>query len=199
MQWRWVLSGRSCEFYADEEDLLNLLARFRMLGDLKFVQIHSVPDRENEVLRDDPARLLSMARVTPEEPIRTNSFMVMEADQEVFSRQIVLKDGRGTISLVDQNQNLDAVVIALGGDAGDRTLIMSDINTTAETEKAKELHQKFKKLVVSQAKRVGFGKGSVLLMPGACRKARQGWRLARGKGWNVSTDPKITKEDLEKL
>jgi hypothetical protein len=194
-----MLSGRTCEFYADEEDLLDLLARFPMLGALKFVQISSAPDRENVVLRDDPARLLSMARVTPEEPIRTNSFMAMEVDQEVFSRQIVPKDGRGTITTVDQNQNLDAVVIALGGDAGDRTLIMSDINTTAETEKAKELHQKFKKLVASQAKRAGSGKTSCLLMPGACRKAKEGWRLARGKGWNVSTDPKITKADLEKL
>lgn len=193
------MGGRSCEFYADENDLLSLVREFPTLGKLKFVQMRSALNKSNEVLVGELERLVSMAKVTPEAPIRCHSFLAMETDQEIFHRELTLKDGSGKLWIVDQNQNWNSVVIAFGGDAGDQTLVMSDINTTADTEKAKELHTSFKKLVNSMSKKVGHQKKSYFLMAGAIAKAKEGWRLARDKGWQRSTDPEISAEDLAAL
>ena len=189
----------SCEFYADEADLAELLRASSRIGRLKFLQIYSRPDQPNDVFVEDAVSILPGAVVSPQAPDRRHSFLVMYADQEVFSRRIELKDGSGKISIVDQNQNWIAVTIAFGGDAGDQTLIMSDINTTADTDQAVELHKKFKKLVKSMTARVGPKGRPCLLMPGAAAKAGAGWRLARGKGWSRSTDPAISAADLAKL
>jgi hypothetical protein len=153
-------------------------------------------NRPNQIFLD-PMAIFARAKVSCDNPTRTHSYLVMEPDQEVVSEEIVLSDGSGTIMRADQNNNWDSIVIAFGGDAGDRTLIMSDINTVGDTEKARELHKKFKALVWSKTKRVGPKGTPYRLMPGAMSKAKAGWRLARGKGWARITDAHISPEDLE--
>jgi hypothetical protein len=192
------LPGVSCEFYADEADLTDLLREFPTLGLFKYVEIDSALNQSN-LVHFDPLDVLPAAIVSPEKPIRSQSFLVMEQDREIATRAIIRRDGSGTIRVADQNNNWDSIVIAFGGDAGDRTLIMSDINTVGDTEKARELHKKFKALVWSKTKRVGPKGTPYRLMPGAIAKAKAGWRLARDKGWQPVTDAHISPEDLEKL
>lgn len=190
--------GLSCEFYADEEDLASLLEEFLTLGNFKYVQISSDLNRPNQVYTD-PTMLLPQAKVSPERPIRRHSFLAMQADQEIFAREVVRKDRSGKITVADQNQNWNSVVIAFGGDAGDHTLIMSDINTVGDTEVSRELHKKFKTLVSSKTKLAGSKRPPYRLMPGAIAKAKEGWRLARDKAWLPSTDATISPEELEAL
>ena len=183
------MSGTTCEFYADADDLGALLREFQPLGTLKFVQVRSRANAANDMFTGDLTALLAEALISKDRPTRTQSFLVMERDQEVFSRDIALGDGSGTVTIIDQNQNPNSVALAFGGDAGDRTLIMSEIVTTAETDVATELRKNCKKLVASMSKRVGLEGKPVQLMPGALIKAKFGWRLARTKGGLPGTDP----------
>lgn len=193
------MPGLSCEFYADENDLAALLREFLSLGDFKYVRIDSRVNESNDVFTGDPTGLLPEAMASREKPTRRHSFLVMEREQEVYSRDIVLANGTGKITVVDQNQNPNSVVLAFGGDVGDQTLLMSDINTVGDTDMARELHKRFKKLVVSRAKRVGAKGKPFQLMPGAVAKAKLGWRLARGKGWHRSTDDVVPAQQFATL
>lgn len=192
------MSGLSCEFYADESDLIDLLRALPSLGRLKYIEISSGLNCSNSVYLD-PTQILARAKVTPASPTRGHSFLVTQADQEIFTREILRADGSGRITVADQNQNWNSVVIALGGEAGDRTLVMSDINTVGDTEEARDLHRKFKALVRSRARRVGPKGKPALLMPGAIRKAKEGWRLSRNPGWALSTDLRIAPDELAAL
>ena len=192
------MSGRSCYFFADENDLADLLEAFEELSEYKFVQRRSDLNEPNKVY-SDPRKLLDEAKVTPDNPIRTHSFLVVETSQEVFDREVVLQDGTGVRKIADQNNNFDSIVLAFGGDAGDETLIMSDINTVGDTDKAVEMHKKFKKLVTSMTKNVGVKGSPARLMPGAVEKAKAGWRFASGKDWSRDTDAQISPEALAKL
>lgn len=192
------MSGRSCYFYADEGDLANLLNAFRELGNCKYVQIRSGLNEPNLVF-SDPRELLSLAKATPSNPTRCHSFLVLENGQEIFDREIALKDGSGVRKIADQNQNWNSIVLALGGEVGDKTLIMSDINTVGDTELAVEMHNKFKKVVISETKKVGAKGTPYRLMPGAIEKLKAGWRLASGMGWSRSTDANIPPVEIAKL
>lgn len=188
------MPGRSCYFFADDEDLVDLFDAMKDLGDYKYVEKRSAIDKPNLVLTD-PLGVLPHAKVTPENPDRKHSFLVFEKDAEVFSEQVTLASG-GIRSLVDQNSNFDSLVLALGGDAGDQTLIMSDINTTGDTKKSVAMHADLKKLVASKSRKLGPKGKPTLVMPGALEKLKSGWRLASGKDWSHSTDPEFTAEDL---
>lgn len=180
------MHGRSCEFYADTADLHALLTSFRCLDCYKFVQMKSAVDRDN-IIFEDPLDIMSMAIVSAESPTRSVSFIVIEKLEEVVYRHIELNSG-GTRIIADQNQNHDSVVFALGGEAGEETLIMSDINTSGETPKAVTIHKDFKRIVRASSAKLGSGAKSGHLMPGAMEKLRLGWRLARDKGWARETD-----------
>lgn len=190
------MTGRNCYFYADEGDLSDLLEAFREIGDYKYVQITSGLNEPNLIF-SDPVELLPLAKVTPARPTRAHSFLVLEKDQEIYERKIALQNGSGVRKIADQNNNFDSIVLAFGGDAGDQTLIMSDINTVGDTDKAIEMHQKFKKLVISKTKKVGSKGKPHRLMPGAVEKLKSGWRLASGsKSWSRDTDANIPPEDI---
>jgi hypothetical protein len=178
--------------------LIDLLRALPSLGRLKYIEICSGLNCSNSVYLD-PTQILARAKVTPASPTRGHSFLVTRADQEIFTREILRADGSGRITVADQNQNWNSVVIALGGEAGDRTLVMSDINTVGETEEARDLHRQFKALVRSLAMRVGPKGKPALLMPGAIRKAKEGWRLSRNPGWASSTDLSIAPDELAAL
>lgn len=181
------MPGRSCYFYADESDLLALLEAFKEFDSYKYVQIKSDLNKPNLIFTN-PIELLRLAMVTPENPIRTHSFLVVENKQEIFSRDIKLEDGSGIRKIADQNNNFDSIVLAFGGDAGNQTILMSDINTVGDTDKAAEMHKKFKKLVMSKTKRVGTKGVPYYLMPGASEKLKSGWHLTQNRVWKPGVD-----------
>ncbi len=192
------MPGLSCEFFADNADLADLVREFATLGRFKFVQSYSELNRPNR-LYADPAEILTVAVVSPEKPHRDQSILIMEHDQEVLTRSIVRTDGSGTRLVADQNNNWNSIVIAFGGEAGDQTLVLSDLCTVGDTEKSRQLHKAFKALVWSKTVRVGPRGMPWRLMPGAIAKAKAGWRLARGKGFGASTDAQISPEELSSL
>ena len=193
------MPGRSCYFYADESDLLNLLEAFKEFDGYKYVQISSELDMPNSVYTN-PVDCFSSAILTPNSAVRSQSFLVLENEQEVFTRELKRSDGSGTLSIADQNNNFDSIVIVFGGDAGDQTIIMSDINTVGDTDKAVEMHKKFKKLVMSKTKKVGAKGTPYRLMPGAADKLKSGWHLTQNRVWKPGVDEiKLSDEEIAAL
>ena len=166
------MPGRSSYFYADENDLADLLLAFKELGDFKYVQRRSELNQSNEVYFD-PSEILEEAMVKCADPIRSDNFLVVEIRQEVFTRKISLRDGSGIISIADQNNNFDSIAIAFGGNAGNKTILMSDVNTVGDTDKAIEIHKIFKKIITTHTVRIG-GKGRPYrVMPGALKNSNR--------------------------
>ncbi|WP_308367966.1 MULTISPECIES: hypothetical protein [unclassified Microbulbifer] len=192
------MPGQSCYFFADEGDLLDLLEAFGQLGDHKYVQIRSGLNEPNLIFTD-PAQVLPLARVISENPTRAQSFLVIKMGQETFQREIALRDGSGIRKIADQNNNFDSIVLAFGGDAGDQTLIMSEINTVGDTHRALEMYKKFKKVVISKTKKIGVKGNPHRLMPGAIKMLKAGWRLASSKGWSRDTDANIPPDEVAAL
>ena len=122
--------------------------------------------------------------------------MIIPSDEEIWPREIVLADGSGTITKVDQSTNWNSVSVALGGDAGDKTLVMSDISTIGDSDIARKLHRRIKTIVRANSKRFGPKGRPSYLMRGAIEKAKSGWRLTRGKGMAASQDAKISASEL---
>jgi hypothetical protein len=190
--------GLSCEFFADNADLADLVREFATLGRFKFVQISSELNRPNR-LYAEPAEILAAALVSPEKPHRRQSILIMDHDQDVLTRAIVRTDGSGTLRVADQNNNWNSIVIVFGGEAGDQTLVLSDICTVGDTEKSRQLHKGFKALIWSKTVRVGPRGTPWRLMPGAIAKAKAGWRLTPDKGFVRDLDAKISPEELAAL
>jgi hypothetical protein len=179
--------GLSCEFFADEEDLRLLVSDFSLLGSLKYVEIDSTKNATCAVI-SEPTLILGKAMVSASRPSRRHSYLAMPAEDSVISRRIELSDGSGWVEVVDQNANWNSVAIALGGDGGDKTLVMSDINTVSDTQLARDLHRRFKDLVAARGELFGAKGRRLYLLPGTIEKGRMGWRLARNKSWAKATD-----------
>ena len=193
------MPGRSCYFYADESDLLDLLEAFKEFDDYKYVQMRSELNETTKIYHD-PSKVLPEALASPGKPYRTHSFLIMEKEEEIFDRDIVLEDGSGIRKWIDQNHNWNSIVIALGGDAGDQTIIMSDINTVGDTDKAVEMHKKFKKLIMSKTKKVGAKGTPYRLMPGAAEKLKSGWHLTQNRVWKPGVEEiKLSDEEIAAL
>lgn len=192
------MPGRKCEFFADEADLLNLLQAFKELQGYKYVQMRSDLNKEN-LLFYNPIELLPFATVSADNPVRGTTFLVLENNQEIYAGDIKMRDGSGIKKMAGQARNPNSITLAFGGDAGDKTLIMSDIATTGDTDIAVEMHKLFKKIVTSKTKRVGAKGRPYRLMPGAIAKLVDGWRLTSGKGWSRNMDLRLPEEDWEKI
>ena len=192
------MSGRSSYFFADEDDLLVLLEAFNELSDYKYVQIRSELNQQN-LIYFDPRELLKSAVVSEENPIRTHSFLVVQKCQEVFTENIELRNGSGLRKICGQSLNPDSITFAFGGDAGDKTLLMSDVATIGDTDKSIEMHKQFRKIILAHTKKIGAKGKPYRLMPGAIRKLKSGWRLASGKAWSRDTDADIPEAEWIKL
>ena len=192
------MSGRSSYFFADEDDLLVLLEAFNELNEYKSVQIKSELNQQN-LIYFDPRELLKLAVVSEENPIRIHSFLVLQKCQEVFTEMIELRDGSGLRNISGQSLNPNSITFAFGGDAGDKTLIMSDVATIGHTDKSIEIHKQFKKIILAHTKKVGAKGKPYRLMPGAISKLKSGWRLASGKDWSTDTDAHIPEAEWVKL
>ena len=190
------MRGSSSSFYADEADLIDLLEAFKSLEEYKYVQIRSELTC-HPLVYHNPSDILLKAMVTPEKPIRTHSFLIMEKEEKVNSRDIVLEDGSGTIKRADQNNNFNSAVIAFGGNAGNQTVLMSDVNTIGDTEKSIEIYKKFRKIILANTTRVGAKGNPYRLMSGAFDKLKSGWHLTQNKVWSSGVE-EIKLSEIEK-
>ena len=190
------MRGSSSYFYADEDDLIDLLEAFKSLEEYKYVQIRSELNCQTLVYHN-PSDILLKAMVTPEKPIRTHSFLIMEKEEKVNSRDIVLEDGSGTIKRADQNNNFNSAVIAFGGNAGNQTVLMSDVSTIGDTEKSIEIYKKFRKIILANTTRVGAKGNPHRLMSGAFDKLKSGWHLTQNKVWSSGVE-EIKLSEIEK-
>lgn len=173
------------EFFADREDLKRLLESLRGLGEFRYTALTGTVNAELAEYRD-PAELMNAGIVKPGAPDRGAGFMITDVSVLVVTRKIKMSDGSGFKLTLDQTSNPDAVRIALGGEAGDRTLISSVVDTQGDTERARATHALFKKAVGKISKRIS----SCYVMPGAMEKLEQGWRLTADKGFLPGLDLK---------
>jgi len=188
------MPGRSCYFYADKSDLKELLDAFRMLDGFKYVQMRSEPNKPTNIY-DDAALIIKDAMAAPGNPYRSHSFLVMECNEEIHKREIHRSDGSGILIVSDQNNNWNSIVLAFGGNVGNDSILMSDINTIGDTYK-----KKFKKLVLSKTIRVGKKGQPYHLMPGALKKLKAGWHLTQNRAWAPGVEEiKLSKDEFAKL
>lgn len=192
------MPGLRAEFYADDEDIRTVLARFRELGGLKYVEQLSSLSAEPQQFTD-PLDLFGRVNLAPEAPNSRRLFTVLDRDAKLSFREIEMAGGSGVKKSVSQYMNPDSVVLSFGGEVGDRTIVMSDITTIGDTERAREMHKAFKKLIAENTLRVGSKGTSYRLMPGSIAKLKDGWRLAREKRQPKSMDPKISAEEIAAL
>lgn len=193
------MRGRSSYFYADHRDLMCLLESFQALKGYKYVEIRSELNHPTKIY-NTPSKILHKAMVTPDKPIRTHSFLIMEKEEKVNSKDILLADGNGIIKRADQNNNFNSAVIAFGGNAGHQTILMSDVNTVGDTEKSIEIYKEFRKIILANTTRVGVKGKPYRLMSGALEKLKSDWHLTQNKVWSPGVEEiKLSKMEFAKL
>lgn len=173
------------EFFADEDDLRRLLEAFRALGEFRYTATLSEVNAELAEYHD-PLELMNAARVTPQVPNRSGGYIITDVATPIVTHHVKMADGSGVKLTLDQTLNPDSARIALGGDAGDQTLISGIVDTVGETERARAIHALFKKAITKVSTRIS----AHFVMPGAQQKLDQGWRLTAGKGFHRSLDLK---------
>lgn len=171
------------EFYADRDDMLMLLKAFRVLGKFKYTLGHGELN-SGIVTHADPVEILDVGAVNSENPHRRFGYVITEEGTPVIGIAIAMSDGSGSKHIVDQVQNPDSVRLALGGNAGDRTLISSLLVTTGETKSAKKIYKLFAKVV----KGAGRPIAGMYVLPNAMAKLQDGWRLTGGKTFAPELD-----------
>lgn len=176
------MRGLQTEFFADTADMSALLDCVHESGEFRFTAMSGVVNCEL-IGFSNPLELLKYV-VVPEQPERRAGFMITLPQTEVISRRIKMADGSGVKLTLDASSNLDSARIALGGDAGEHTLIASVVDSGGETASARALHAHFKKIVVKKSRRIS----GHLVMPGALEKLHSGWRLTAGKSHHRGLD-----------
>lgn len=112
-------------------------------------------------------------------------FLVTEIGSEIFHREITMRDGSGIKLKADQPYNPDAILVRLGGWLeGERILVGTSINTTAETAASKRLFSVLKSVVAKDFQRIS---GS-FLGAGALEKFEAQWRLTPDPSYSASED-----------
>jgi len=189
------MASRRRSFYADEDDLLHLLCLFRCLQDYKYVQMRSELNKENKIFFD-PVEILPSAIVTPSRPYLVNSYMVVKKDVKLSSRKIERADGSGTLTIISQSQNHVSISLGLGGNAGDKTLLASELGSIESSQAVKNIYNEFDNIIISNTKKLGHKGSPYRLMPGSIAKLSEGWRLTQGKERIRELDVKIPPHQL---
>lgn len=179
------MPGLRVEFFADPEDMRRLLETFRSLGSFRYTAMTGKVNRE-PTEHDDPVGLLQSSLVTPDDPNRGFGYLVTDASTVIKTRKIELADGSGFKILLGQNLTPDSVIVSLGGEIGDETLISSTVHTMGESDRARDLFALFKRAISKASSRVS----GHYVMPCALRKLEQGWRLTEGKNHHRDLDLK---------
>jgi hypothetical protein len=190
--------GKRREFYADNQDIMNLLNDFDSLGQFKYVEFYSRLNKETDIFYS-AVNIFDKAICTPKNTERGHSFSIFDIDANIIFSEVTLFDGSGKRVALETLLSDDSIEIHFGGEVGDNTLIMSDIGTVADDKAVLDHFKRFKKLIEARSVRIGPPGRPSYLMPGAVQKAKQGWRLARGKALDIESDPVLPPEQLAKL
>jgi hypothetical protein len=176
------MRGSEARFYADLEDMSELLKSFNNAGSFKYTETLSQVGASLTSF-DDAKGMMRYLRTTHPQP--SNVFLITGRAVEINTQEITMKDGSGVKIKADQLCNPDAVLIKLGGELK-RILVATSINTTADTSKAKQTFNLLKKIVVVNAQ---YADGFYIL-PAALEKLRDGWRLTPDPGFSRTEDMK---------
>lgn len=122
----------------------------------------------------------------PHQSISSLSYLVIDASRKLNPERYTLNAG-GARYTIDNSTNPSSVRLCLGGDAGDRTLIASQVDTLGLSERAREMQASFSGVIRKRGVKVGTN----IVLPGAMSKLREGWRLTQGKGYSPSLDLKL--------
>jgi len=177
------MSGSMIEFFADLIDLKNLFNEIDEDGEFIYTASLSEVDKNNNQFTS--ASNLIGYLVSYDKPVQTNVFLITLPSTILNERKIRMKDGSGFKTKIDQNYNLDAIEILLGGEAALETIVTTTIRTTGETKIAKDLFRKFKIKMVKKSTKVG---ANYYVLPNAMEKLRAGWRLTAGIGYSKKLD-----------
>lgn len=181
-----MAKGLRITFYADRADLKTLFERFLELGEFTYTLTYwdegqPIPTVSNPADIPDYGVLRP-----PHQSISSLSYLVIDASSELNPERYTLKAG-GARYTIDNSTNPSSVRLCLGGDAGDRTLIASQVDTLGLSERAREMHASFSRVVRESGVKVR----SNIVLPGAMSKLREGWRLTQGKTYSPSLDLKL--------
>ena len=166
--------GLRTYYFADAEDQKRFLAELAAIGGLRFTYgVWREPDAEPSFL--DPTQIPDVGYVRANFDSVTTGYCVTLQSDKLVPRALSLP-GIPTRYEAGPN-NPDSVRISLGGDAGNRTIVCSLIQTLGATTMARDLHSKLTKAV----NRTGVVKCDRFVMfAGAITKLETGWRLAEG-------------------
>jgi hypothetical protein len=192
------MRGKERNFYADNQDIMNLLTEFDDLGKFQYVECYSEIDNDIDIFYN-AVDIFDKSICTPQDPGRRHSFSIFEINANVVFREIIFEDGSGRRTVLEAWRSDDSIEIHFGGEVGDNTLVISDIGTVADDKAMLDHFKRFKKLIEARSVRIGPPGRPSYLMSGAVQKAKQGWRLAQGKGFNKNSDPVLPPEQLAAL
>ena len=178
------MAGSSIQFFGDSEDLQKLFQLFDDNFDVIYTERASAVNQDNN--QYDSASILQKFLVSHEDPVQKSVFNISEPSIDLIFREIEMTDGSGIKKVIDQNYNPDLIQILLGGEAASDTLVITTLRTTGETQYAKDLYKKFKKVITKKSARIK----SFYLLPNSYEKLKQGWRLAQGISHNPMYDLK---------
>ena len=164
------MRGSEMRVYADAFDMAALFTSFNRDCPLRYTETLCEPDQK-PIAFDDAMQLMGFAQTT--HPHWVKVFMGTEAGGAVGTRVVRINDG--------------CVFIRLGGMVG-RILIATSINTTADTEAAKRIFKRLKKLVTEVSR---YGDGAYV-MGGALAKLRSGWRLTHEVECSPGLDVRVS-------
>lgn len=177
------MRGSEVRFYADIDDMVQLLKSFNESGPFNYTATLSELGAPL-MFFDNSGTLMRYLRTDHPQP--SNVFLITEKDVHVNTQSITMQDGSGVKTKADQPLNPDAVVIKLGGQLED-ILVATSINTTAESQKAKRTFRVLKGIVIAKAL---YADGFYIL-PGAREKLKSGWRLTPDPGFSHTEDLKM--------
>ncbi len=177
--------GSRITFYADQEDLSVILDEFFISGNFNYTPTYWDDGDFNPTV-DNPLSIKGYGIL--EDPLASicdSSWLITDASDKIAPKRYLLNNGMARFT-VDNRTNPSSVRICLGGDAGDRTLIASQVDTLGLTERAKEIYKVFSKIIRKHGKKIGI----CYVLPSALSKFEYGWRLTYGKGYASSQDLK---------
>jgi hypothetical protein len=178
-----MAKGRRITFYADRDDFTRLFKDFLSLGDFRYTLNYWEEDRPIPTVTN-PVDIPNYGLLKPPFlSICSVAYLVIDASDALKPERYLLKTGEARFT-VDNSTNPNSVRLCLGGDAGDLTLIASQIDTLGLTERSHAMHAAFSRVVRKRAEKVGI----CYVLPSALSKFKDGWRLTYGKGYAPSQD-----------
>jgi hypothetical protein len=175
--------GTRTVFYADIEDFRFLDHHFQIIGELNYAK-SLWREGEKEYLFKNLSNIPNLGIVTDEDNhICDRCIFINDKCDIPIPEKYQHSDGRIDCTL-DTFTNPSAIMLCLGGEYRDNTLIASEINTLGLSERSKELKKLFSKPIVKAGTKGSYG----YALPGALNKYKSGWRLTTGYGYHSSQD-----------